>query len=414
MVLEKSVRTGLYHTMKLGGLHLWDTKLCLSNLQDLCLRDTNFNRASAFYPTNPTLSGFYPISDFAQNFSDVTLITMANNVSYFTQVDDPFFFANTSRMLYAPQPVPFVISYYPATVLGCTEQYQICSPNNCTSLAGLYQVQDQVQNLKLEGVSAAIASVLLQAALRMQMNWAVELLDDEVLLAKSNLITENGISSPLPNNQWMFEVENIHNISLAILQRHVVDYVLPPPIDVDVGLPLTQFIVPFNSTDNKALCQKQLVRSSLYQSFNFGGVLILIFISLLLIALKFTIPSIVGRLQAYSGRALSKRLNWNQSNAFILQKAAFEARGVGPWHVKWGNIPVTEVTQNVDSVNIFQSHITDRDQITNRSTNSLSKPLLVESETESPRHQYSSSSPKDNKYHQDIQLKDIPSPSRYV
>jgi len=68
------------------------------------------------------------------------------------------------------------------------------------------------------------------------------------LLAEDNSIA--GYQLPLPDNQWALEMQHAHDVSMAMLQRVVVDYARGPGT-----VAAQQFIATPNDTESKTLCE---------------------------------------------------------------------------------------------------------------------------------------------------------------
>jgi hypothetical protein len=119
------------------------------------------------------------------------------------------------------------------------------------------------------------------------------LLGDDVLLAKDHLWGSTIYSSNLPDHQWEVEAANLHNISLAMLQRSVVEYTSPPDIAIIPGLrSLSQMEFPADA-GMEALCHKQKIVSKDHTGFSMVGIAVIIAIGSVMILLDFVLARVV-------------------------------------------------------------------------------------------------------------------------
>jgi hypothetical protein len=339
--------------------------------------------ALSSYADNRSFSDFIPRPEFHQPDADVTLFFLANNISFAAEVKDPFFRANVSSIISTPAPLEVWNSDAGATAIGCTEQWQFCTSDSCTSLGGLYQARKQVsEKLKPQGITKSTLDLLFQAAWRTRSTWFTLVIGDDILVAKDRiLIDDQQFSSVLEPHQWAIEVENLHNASLAVLQRHVVDHVLPPRITLGQGRSLDQLLVPETEESSLNICKRQVVRDATFHSFSVKGLFILLFLSLFVIALNWNIPRIILDLQSHSGKNFYRVVDWTQSDPMAIQRAAMEAQGIGPWKGARNEVPTTAMFGQIFRLN-YDREYTDMAWPGNSRKYSASKPLLRESTIE--------------------------------
>ena len=168
-------------------------------------------RWASAYLQNRNSSSYTPIPALNTIDSDVTLIGISSNVNYIGNITDPWFKAlNQSLTL----DLVWTASR-DLFVLGCTEQYQFCSPlKRCTPLTGLYATPPAATSLGLGAHQLATFQLLWKAAWSTALQVEMTLLGSDVLLAKNALWGDTGWSSRLPDRQWELEAFNMH-ISLA-------------------------------------------------------------------------------------------------------------------------------------------------------------------------------------------------------
>ena len=103
-------------------------------------------RWASAYLQNQNSSSYTPIPALDTTDSDVTLIGISSNVNYTGNITDPWFKAlNQSLILGLVWTASRGLS-----ALGCTEQYQFCSPlKRCTPLTGLFATPPVATSLGL-------------------------------------------------------------------------------------------------------------------------------------------------------------------------------------------------------------------------------------------------------------------------
>jgi hypothetical protein len=151
-------------------------------------------------------------------------------------------------------------------------------------------------------------------------------------VANNQLIPSLSLSAPLPPDQWIQEVRNLFNVSLAVLQFGTF-VAAPPQLQITPNSTYDMYIVPPNTTEEKNLCRNQKVRTSTHYSFNLFGLLIILILGFILIVLSNTVPSIVFRLQRNKTKSSVKlrREEWEKNDVLSVFSYALEKSGIGPW-----------------------------------------------------------------------------------
>ena len=126
-------------------------------------------------------------------------------------------------------------------VLACTEQYQFWNPSlspdpsqQCTPLVGLdhftedgyYINGSQNSPLFTNQLQQSIMSLLHQASFLSSFYFVITSLGNALLADK---LAQAASSLPLPNDQWIREAENRSSISMANMQRYMVNTTTGPP-----------------------------------------------------------------------------------------------------------------------------------------------------------------------------------------
>lgn len=305
----------------------------------------NFESRTA-YAMNSGENGFQPDTDFNRTDADVTILTLNNRVAFTGEVNDPFYRAS-SRATTVTGLAEAWVANSPMTGLACMEQYQFCNPNDpakCTRLGSLYEF-DQIDPpavLALGPKQVAQYRTLHFLLVAFRMNIVTQFLRHEILLANQLIYGSFGISTPLPDNQWRLEIQNIHNTSLAGIQRTVVEHAAASNFQVRPDLTLFDHFIDDTDPEMISLCRNQIVRTSRYTSFNMTGLLITVIFSLVIILTDVYLPSLVERFIKYRKVGTEQALTeWENDDILQLQRQLLEAKGVGPWQNKFGRVPVT-------------------------------------------------------------------------
>jgi hypothetical protein len=285
------------------------------------------------------LSSLNPIPELDVEDGDMTMLFLSNQALYTDEVTDPWFSAtsqNETRGIglrtqdhngWRPDHV--------VSALGCVERYQFCNGDRCTPLSGLYTTNPNEDNgLKLNPVQAAVFNTVWQAAWALKIGFAVVLLGEDMLLAQRFVqAAGRSASSPVYSNQWQREVENIHNVSLAALQRRVVEFAAPPDVATQPGVSSHQFLArpELNSTLGQ-ICRSVKIRSTSHISFSTLGLATILIVGVLVIILNASMESFVFWSRS-RGRetAQYKTREWKEGHVLELQRAVFDKQRVTRW-----------------------------------------------------------------------------------
>lgn len=229
----------------------------------------------------------------------------------------------------------------PINVLACTEQHQLCNPNepnNCTPLQSIDMLLGS--NVSVNSVSktdfqTSLANIIITAAWRASMYHTIGFLGYELLA--SNL-AQGSISLPLPDDQWVQEVNNWNAISMNILQRFMVDTATGPSginaaytngqADSDPGL--------------LEFCNSQIIQRSDFMNFSILAISLVFGLGGLVILLSLFLEDLVRWLRQKFQRGLYKQARWQLDATLQLQRMAFQGSGLGTWKGGAEDIPLTE------------------------------------------------------------------------
>ncbi|KAF2870699.1 hypothetical protein BDV95DRAFT_496063 [Massariosphaeria phaeospora] len=312
-----------------------DTTFCVSDYQKETYRRAYTVRSNTVYQNNQEVSDFVPVPDFQVANADVTLMSIFNKAVYAGNNSDALFKAET--------PVPNRPEGFPArftasndlAVLGCTEQYEFCNAGTqkCTGLAGVYAIKAALDSnvLGLNPRQNATSNLMWKGTWAMALQWAAEILSDDLLLARDWVFTTQSTqSSALPDNQWQLEAANLHNLSLATFQRRINDYASPESFQIRPDANSLDDIQPETDRYMRALCGAQKIRSNDHYSVSVLGMLIILCVGSAIILLDLSLEHIFF-FRTVGFAPLSKKHDWENTGVLQLHRLVLETRGVGPW-----------------------------------------------------------------------------------
>lgn len=260
----------------------------------------------------------------------------ANDIQYTAPVDDPWFSAHdevsfAELTLWAPDNL--------IRVLGCIEQQQLCSVTDsrqCTALGDL-QLSD-IHALELNSAQLGTARRLFLTQQRIYISASTDGRGGLALRAQEKVSV--GFGEPLPNNQWQIEASHWMAISMARLQRGVVEWASGPtnlPPGIQVGLPSD---IPITS------CFNQKVRHlGDHASFSILGMVIILAVGGTIILLSLVADQVGGLLQRLLGRGIHRQRQWIINEKLQLLRLVYERAGEGAWSGSRHRVPLTEPGQ---------------------------------------------------------------------
>jgi hypothetical protein len=207
------------------------------------------------------MSEFTPMKALHRGDADVSLIFLAAGDMTFTQpVDDPWYSAHQPLMnITQGGKGKGLLQLYsadsPASVLGCTTQYQQCVPSlpesqRCTPLGGIWETNQTIpaasdwQNNMTQLVGTPFTMVEFQKIVTVL----------QAASLTSRYTSQASMQGPLPNNQWQLDLEQWHHASLAAVQNSVVDFAIGPTTNDPVR---KLWILPESDVE-KYVCKNQV------------------------------------------------------------------------------------------------------------------------------------------------------------
>jgi hypothetical protein len=231
-------------------------------------------------------------------------------------------------------------------VLACTEQHHFCNPSlssnrtqQCTPLQSVDQVtlQDPERNASLfdNEYQKAIAQIIFRATITSSWEFVARALDPPLL---ADSLVHNGISKPLPNNQWILEAENWFAIMMANIQQLVVDTATSAPgIDPQYSLNRADKNVGMHQ-----YCGNQIIHQDNFSNFSVLGISVIFFFGGIIICVSLVLETVVSYLQIRFQRGVYHQVRWQLDSTLQLQRMAFEGADMGTWSGGAEEVPVTE------------------------------------------------------------------------
>ncbi|RSL82415.1 hypothetical protein CEP51_005160 [Fusarium floridanum] len=304
-----------------------------------------------------TLSGFYwrpfgnvsyiqlfePIPELRRNDADLTVVFFNNNNVYMLGKDgpctDPFFSATklANKDLLPDHYMPDS----PITAIGCIDQYQF-SKAGSDEWTPLASFADSTTNMTFVD-QLSIKQVAAHASIRWALHQAggidmvIENLRTEALRAKRYPGLRHGVQNPLPNDQWMREVEYWFMIGLAKVQLGVINVALGPQDPENSGLrDNTTFIVQTRKNLMDYVCTSQKIHSLEFKNLHKAG-----FIALAVLGgLSIILPSLVLRTMIWWRKRQPEVLTWTSYGLLQFLRMAVEGAGIQGWERVDEDVPL--------------------------------------------------------------------------
>jgi hypothetical protein len=336
----------------------------------------NVQQASAA-DTTGQMSDFIAIPELARTDADVIMFFLSFSKVYDAPVGDPWFSAQQATSYPTHDNINVInqtvyMRERPVTTLACAEQHQLCvrndapsaapDPDRCTPLSGWYQTRsgpDGADSLNLTARQVAVATRVFQAATDSSFYLITSALSqrDTPLLARRSIQGLLGLR--LPDDQWLKETLYWNQIAMTHLQRSVIDY------GTGQFAADTSYINTTLSTHSRWLCQNQIIRGTIYQSFNlFTMIIVLVFGTLIIIA-GYTIEDCVAlsrKREQCGDRGFFRRDMWVANEMLEMMSMLYTWRGHTIWSHSSSGIPVSAPGQTMKIGDLDVSHGGNRDR----------------------------------------------------
>ncbi|KAI1419513.1 hypothetical protein F5Y12DRAFT_793652 [Xylaria sp. FL1777] len=290
-----------------------------------------------------------PIPEMNNTQGDGSIIFLSSNNVLFTEpCDDPIFSAHI------PQNEAGIIWYvedHLAGVLGCLEQYQVCSAvsDACSLVGGLHDVLSEVTDwMHLTPIQINTANVTANV-LRSFGNIPQVTSGNVRHLVAGRSFVVDAIQLPLPSNQWQIEVEFWHSTIMSLIQYGLLEYMIGPS-DED----LRKFVETPSTPEAQALCKRQRVRISQgFANVSSLGLFFTIALGALVILLALFLDTIMGCITRLSKGDGKKHRAWIRDDVLHFQRLAYrQEQAFGP---RWiatddDDIPLVEGNGFLDPI----------------------------------------------------------------
>lgn len=288
--------------------------------------------AAAGYPKGEGV--VEPVAEVNTTASDLSLLFIAPNTVRFTEkCYDPVFSATRYQMNGSYN--TFWYADYFVSVVGCSEEYQICNPSNnkCTPKLGNYQLQQAMvankDGLGLNAMQNATAYRLAIATTHSSIYYATFSRGAGALRAGETVSQLS--QAPLPSNQWHIEVGSWFDAGLARLQALTQEYVTNP-----ANLVPGSYLDRFEATPGNAwweACYAQYIKGSPgTTSFSVVGLVLLLAVGGIIILISLTIDTVVGYIQSKTGVGEHKRTEWLVNDKLHMQRLLLKELKLGQWY----------------------------------------------------------------------------------
>lgn len=282
-----------------------------------------------------------PISSLSRVDADVSLIGIAaNSLLFDAPCWDPIFRA-TDPITDSSDTVYAFDGY--VTFIACAEQYQICNPVNskCTALGGTSQLDANASSLDMNPRQNATFYRLSSSTQWSGLYYQVDVRGSNALIAQESVITQNLEQFPLPNGQWIVEVQGWFESGLAMIQQDVQSYPIGRLSAVSAGM---QIIEPV-TIEEKDMCKNQISRFARGNTVSFSvlGLCLTTVIGGLMILLSFAVEPLTERI-AFSrgrGKVFSRYISWVLDDHLQLFRLVTQLSGMIKWTGTMSSIPIT-------------------------------------------------------------------------
>jgi len=308
-----------------------------------------------------------PIPPLKRDDADVTLLFLsAYGVTYpkgerlsFTiarlltapAIDDPIFSAHRFiRLFEMPgfDPAAQYAADYPATVMGCTDQYRFCNPrtSRCSPFVNSQDPGDQLFTIAENDGDVHVAVIIRFHMVYMNLYTSSIGQAAQILSITNRLYAGNAIG--LVREQWKVEAGHMFNNGLATAQLEVVRTAKDSyPHD---HTPLGNALEP----QYRHVCKMIVFRTSGYTSISVFWLACISLFSLVITILSF-LEGLAGKVMV--GRFPHRVLAWRADGALQLLRLINEDKRIGTWERGFQDVPVTAKGEKLGVVELVDGRI---------------------------------------------------------
>ncbi|CVK99058.1 uncharacterized protein FPRN_03851 [Fusarium proliferatum] len=327
------------------------------------IRDENVGYVTGFAVIDPgatsaSLDQWQPTDPFKHDDAILTLHAILPNVVYLGPVNDPMFLASGKSKKMNLGKLTYRSDYF-ITSLVCLDQVQVCNQNNrkCSSLTHNSEAFRQGEtdldlNSQQLGVLKRVISALVDST---TFQSGIAPLGSTGLLA-SELVYNNAISPPLPDDQWIKEVTLWFQTGLSILQEQIMLFLDISAYNDTSGAFILEPVKELPGKDRAELewqCAAQKIPSQgQVQNFHFAAVIVIGTVSATIILIGLILEPLIGWTRKPTSKEdkedkkekkekNKRQLARDMDSLYWLLRAALLGIGVTAWNDDEGDIPVT-------------------------------------------------------------------------
>lgn len=277
---------------------------------------------------------FHPIKALQTNpNADLYLLFLAQTSSFNQPVYDPWFQAlkpfNTTPITQSNTALSgqqtLYIPEWPVSVMGCTQQYQICNPVSsgknprCSPLSGRSAlIANFNESTELSNTQQGVAWRILSQMSYVDFYNMVLSQPTGILLA--NRLDQEYVT--LSNNHWIHELEHMFQSMLIGMQMWGYYYVTGDGDSLDDSL-----IEPPVKAD-RWMCNQQMIVRDDYSTFSVTGIVIIFVVGGVFILLRLCLDKIVPFIRRrWFKRNTDKDTEWDALETTVLQRLAYNLNG---------------------------------------------------------------------------------------
>ena len=226
------------------------------------------------------------------------------------------------------QNVTYFAPAAPVSVVGCASQYQWCNPNQdntCTNLVGNEAEAEAVDRIGYNEKQMRIYARLVQALTSSSIGIIASSLGNDALLAGSKSLGAGEVSVPLPNNQWIQELNYWFGMHLTNTQLQVVQYA------TGTGNAAWDRNWEAPGAEDEWWCVNQMVQRSDYSSINMLGVILILCFGILFVLVNTFLDPVVTAVRSKKHKALGVS-PWKMHHVLQLQSMLYEVLGATRWN----------------------------------------------------------------------------------
>lgn len=280
------------------------------------------------------------------------MLLSANSIVYGSVVDDPWYSAHSHPLqvtLDSNAATASGTAYFadrPVSALGCAEQYQLCTSQgaDCTPLTSWYRIRKDFGALTTTQRQRATGNILLDAS-TITVGDTVTALEDSSLGASFSKY--GSVQYSIPSNQWIIDVEGWAAISLARIQRNVLEYASGPS-----DRRLLPYLTTPNDTAEHDICHNIKARTRRVENFSVLAIALIFSLGALITIINFGLEFLIGLVQSKKGAAGFRHLAWKTDGLLQLQRLAHEESGYGSWERCTNEVPITRFGEILASISV--------------------------------------------------------------